>query len=56
MTRAGDMSRCMVCGGKIVAIHHPGIVSLTAGLWVHKSWLRRSFPTHRPAPPGGGDQ
>jgi hypothetical protein len=32
MTKAGDRSRCMVCGGKIVAIHDPRVISLSAGL------------------------
>lgn len=51
MTAEGDVSRCMVCGGKIIAISDPRVISLTAGLWVHVSAVRRFFRTHTPVPP-----
>ena len=51
MTQEGDRSRCMICGGKIVAIKDPRVISLTAGLWVHASSARRFFRTHDPVPP-----
>lgn len=44
--RVGDRSRCLRCGGKIVLIKHPRIISLTAALWVHQGALRRNFGTH----------
>lgn len=53
MTKIGDRARCQRCGGKIVVISDPTIISLTAGLWVHVSALRRAFPTHAVVPPRG---
>lgn len=44
--KVGDRSRCLRCGGKIVLISHPRIISLNTGLWVHVGALRRSFGTH----------
>lgn len=44
--KVGDRARCRRCGGRIILINHPGIISLTAGLWVHTSALRRSFGRH----------
>lgn len=41
MTRAGDTDRCDVCGGRIVVIHDPRVISLTAGVWVHTGRFRR---------------
>ena len=43
MTAVGDVSRCMKCGGKIVVIKDPTVISLDAGLWVHVSAVRRAF-------------
>jgi len=51
MTKVGDVSRCLRCGGKIIAISDPRVISLTAGLWVHQSGLRRLFTNHAPVPP-----
>ena len=51
MTAEGDVSRCMVCGGKILAISDPRVISLTAGLWVHLGGLRRMISQHAPVPP-----
>lgn len=44
--RLGDRGRCARCGGKIVLISHPRIISLTAALWVHTSVVRRNLATH----------
>lgn len=44
--KAGDRSRCLHCGGKIVLIHDPRVISLTAGVWVHVGALRRAFGAH----------
>lgn len=44
--RVGDRSRCQRCGGKIVLIDHPRIISLNTGLWVHVNAVRRNFGTH----------
>jgi hypothetical protein len=44
--KVGDRSRCLRCGGKIIIIDHPGIISLDIGLWVHVGTLRRAFSTH----------
>jgi hypothetical protein len=44
--RVGDRSRCLRCGGKIVLISHPTIISLDLGMWVHESALRRNFGSH----------
>lgn len=44
--RVGDRSRCLRCGGKIVLISHPRIISLNTGLWVHVSAVRRNFGMH----------
>lgn len=43
----GDRSRCLQCGGKIILIKNPRVISLTAALWVHQGTLRRMFPTHQ---------
>lgn len=51
--KVGDRARCQRCGGKIVVISNPRVISLTAGLWVHASALRRAFPTHVVEPPRG---
>lgn len=53
MVQEGDVSRCMKCGGKIIAISDPRQISLTAGLWVHLNGFRRAFGTHVPVPPRG---
>lgn len=42
----GDESRCRRCGGKIVLISHPRIISLNTGMWVHKSGARRFVSNH----------
>lgn len=42
----GDRARCQVCGGKIVLIPHPRIISLDTGLWVHSSTVRRAVTGH----------
>jgi hypothetical protein len=42
----GDQSHCQVCRGRITLIHHPRIISLDTGLWVHTSLLRRIVGTH----------
>lgn len=44
--KVGDRARCQQCGGKIILIKNPRVISLTAGLWVHTSTLRRNFGTH----------
>lgn len=44
--RVGDRGRCQRCGGKIVLIKHPRIISLNTGLWVHQGALRRNLGTH----------
>lgn len=44
--KAGDRSRCLRCGAKIVLVDHPSI-SLNLGVWVHVSSLRRAFGNHR---------
>lgn len=44
--KVGDRSRCLRCGGKIVLIHHPSIIALDVGLWVHESGLRRFVANH----------
>lgn len=44
--KVGDRSRCLRCGGKITLIHHPRIISLTTGLWVHTGAVRRAVTTH----------
>lgn len=42
----GDRARCFRCGGKIVLIRHPRIISLNTGLWVHVGAVRRNLSTH----------
>lgn len=44
--KVGDRSRCQRCGGKIVLISHPRIISLNTGLWVHESAARRLVAAH----------
>lgn len=44
--KAGDRSRCLRCGGKIVLIHHPRIIALDVGMWVHVSLVRRFVANH----------
>lgn len=44
--KVGDRSRCLRCGGKILLINHPRIISLNTGLWVHVGAWRRAFGTH----------
>lgn len=44
--KVGDRSRCLRCGGKIMIIHHPSIISLDTGVWVHIGFVRRNFTTH----------
>jgi hypothetical protein len=51
MPRLGDRSRCMRCGGKIVLISDPRVISLTAAVWVHESAVRRFVGSHAPVPP-----
>ncbi len=46
MSKVGDRSRCQQCGGKIVLIKHPTIISLDLGMWVHTSLLRQNFGGH----------
>lgn len=43
---AGDRSRCLRCGGKIVLIKHPGVISLDLGMWVHDGAIRHMFALH----------
>jgi hypothetical protein len=42
----GEQARCQVCGGKIVLIHHPRVISLDTALWVHSGAIRRMVATH----------
>lgn len=42
----GDRSRCLQCGGKIVLINHPHVISLRTGAWVHVGALRRGLGLH----------
>lgn len=49
MTDLGDRDVCRICGGVIVAVKNPRVISLTAGLWVHTGPLRR-FRKHTPVP------
>jgi hypothetical protein len=42
----GDTGRCEVCGGKIVLVKHPRIISLSLALWVHSGALRRATALH----------
>lgn len=44
--KVGDRSLCLRCGRPIVLIDHPRIISLSTGLWVHASGLRRAFGSH----------
>lgn len=44
--KVGDRARCQRCGGKIVLIHHPRIISLGTGLWIHASGVRRLVTNH----------
>lgn len=44
--KLGDRGRCQRCGGKIVLISHPRIISLTAAIWVHSGAVRRNITTH----------
>lgn len=44
--RVGDRGRCQRCGGKIVLVKHPRIISLTAGLWVHSGIIRSATAMH----------
>lgn len=44
--KIGDRSRCLRCGGKIVLVSHPRIISLNTGLWVHSGSVRRFAATH----------
>jgi hypothetical protein len=44
--RVGDRSRCLRCGGKIVLIDHPTIISLDLGMWIHEGAFRRNFGGH----------
>jgi DNA-directed RNA polymerase subunit RPC12/RpoP len=44
--QVGDRSRCLRCGGKIILINHPSIISLDLGLWVHESATRRMLSAH----------
>lgn len=46
MSAVGDRSRCLRCGGRIVLIKHPHIISLGLGLWVHEGALRRTLGGH----------
>lgn len=51
MPKVGDRGRCQRCGGKIVLIKDPRVISLTAGLWTHVSSLRRGLSLHQVVPP-----
>ena len=42
----GDRSRCLHCGGKIVLIAHPRIISLNTGMWIHSGAVRRAASAH----------
>lgn len=44
--KVGDRSRCLRCGGKIMLIRHPRIISLNTGLWVHAGRVRQIIATH----------
>lgn len=44
--RVGQRGRCQVCGGKIVIIKNPRVISLNSGMWVHVSAVRRTFALH----------
>ena len=46
MTKVGDRSRCLQCGGNIVVISHPRIIALDVGLWIHESAVRRFLSNH----------
>lgn len=46
----GTRARCIVCGGWIVAIKDPRVISLTAGIWVHESAVRRLLAQHGARP------
>ena len=48
MTSVGDKAVCIVCGGVVVAIKDPTVISLTAGRWIHVSRLRRLVGSHAP--------
>ena len=52
MTALGDKTVCRRCGGVLVAMKNPTVVSLTAGVWVHASALRRLIRSHAPQPWG----
>lgn len=42
----GERARCQRCGGKIVLISDPRVISLSAAVWVHEGAVRRLFGTH----------
>lgn len=44
--KVGDTGRCQVCGGKVVIIRDPRVISLSAGMWVHTGVLRRATALH----------
>lgn len=44
--KVGDRARCQRCGGRIVLISHPRIISLNTGLWVHVGVVRRVLGMH----------
>ena len=44
--RLGAKSRCLKCGGKIILIDDPRVISLDQAVWVHQGSVRRFFGTH----------
>lgn len=44
--KVGDRSRCLRCGGKIILISHPRIISLVTGMWIHEGLIRRNLGGH----------
>jgi hypothetical protein len=44
--RLGQRARCQRCGGKIVLISDPRVISLSAAVWIHVGAIRRLFGMH----------
>lgn len=42
----GDRSRCLDCGAKIVLVPEWRFITISHGVWVHESALRRNFGRH----------